>query len=290
MRCNNFFHPRYDLKNGNFGIFIIFIIFCHDTIYPTLIYLDYPWLSIRYDTMKLMTKARLVGKTALKNMEQNETCENENHWLRSCHGSCQWLPLAAPGQTEALHKPVQRSKPIVVVAPFSLSSQVPLVDRWNPMGCGWSVVDSLDRTKKRAEHRSRKGSAAKYIQINPNMWSYQCASYFISWYNIEYVYYIYACVCVCVCLCVCAYIYMCVCVGVCVHILHNHPHYHQNIHPPHYLHHCWATIQHSPHLPDGLQSDIVRKTAHGVLVKAQKVGVTPNIQVQGGEIMVNLCN
>ena len=236
-------------------------------------------------------------------MEQNETCENENHWLRSCHGSCQWLPPAAPGQTEALHKPVQRSKPIVVVAPFSLSSQVPLVDRWNPMGCGWSVVDSLDRTKKEPSTGVAKGalqSTSKLVQIcdliNALHTSYHDTT---SSMYILYIYmrvYVFVCVCGSMCMCIfiyiymIIYIYMCVWVCVCVHILHNHPPYHQNIHPPRYLHHCWATIQHSPHLPDGLQSDIVRKTAHGVLVKAQKVGVTPNIQVQGGEIMVNLCN
>ena len=183
---------------------------------------------------------------------------------------------------------------------------------WSIAGTPWAVagpwLTRLTERKKEPSTGVAKGalrSTSKLVQIcdliNALHTSYHDTTSSMYIY-ILYIY-IYACVCVCVCvgLCVCAYLYIyiyiyiydyiCVCVVcVCVHILHNHPPYHQNIHPPRYLHHCWATIQHSPHLPDGLQSDIVRKTAHGVLVKAQKVGVTPNIQVQGGEIMVNLCN
>ena len=168
-----------------------------------------------------MTKARLVGKTALKNMEQNETCENENHWeavMAPVNGYRLPLPVRQKHRTNQCSDQSQSLS--LRLSPFH--HRCP----WSIAGTPWAVagpwLTRLTERKKRAEHRSRKGRAAKYIQIGPNMWSHQCASYFISWYNIEYVLYtyiyIYICVCMCLCVCVCVCASMCMCIYMYIYV------------------------------------------------------------------------
>ena len=122
---------------------------------------------------------------------------------------------------------------------------------WSIAGTPWAVagpwLTRLTERKKEPSTGVAKGalrSTSKLIQIcdliNALHTSYHDTT------SSMYIIYIYIYMRVYVFVCVYAYvhiyiyIYICVCVWVCVcvHILHNHPHYHQNIHPPHYLHHC----------------------------------------------------
>ena len=135
--------------------------------------------------------------------------------VEGSHGrSCQLLPPAVHGQTEAPHKPLQRPEPIVVAAPFSLSWQTPVVDLcWTPMG--WSVVATGVDLSIEPSSRTWRASTSKVVQICKVI-----NALHTSWYNIEYVY---TFVCVCVSMCVIniyiIYIYINMCVYITLHYI-----------------------------------------------------------------------